>query len=153
MLISQSWIGTRFPPHSATVEESRVRFFSKVTGQTNPIYFDADAARRAGYPSLVAPPTFIWCLAMDRPDPFHILNTIGADLSRVLHGGERLELKKMVFAGDSLTFSAVISDIFERKKGALCFVVEDTAVHCQAGELVCHMRKTGVIREPTRSVL
>ena len=42
----------------ASLSRAQLKFFAKATGQTNPIYFGQAAALKAGYPDIVAPPTW-----------------------------------------------------------------------------------------------
>ena len=53
-LFDRSTKGRTLAPVSVQVERGRIRFFAKSLGETDPIHFDIDAARAAGYPDLVA---------------------------------------------------------------------------------------------------
>ncbi len=46
-------------PMPFEVERGRLRFFAETIGRTDPIYFDLDAARRAGHRDLPVPLTFL----------------------------------------------------------------------------------------------
>lgn len=46
-------------PMTLEVERGRLRFFAHTIGLTDPIYFDVDAARRAGHRDLVVPRPFL----------------------------------------------------------------------------------------------
>lgn len=145
-MIDRKFIGYEPPPHSADVEAGRLRFFAKAIGQTDPIYSDEKAAREAGYRSLPAPPTFLFGLDMDVPDPFALINTLEIDLARVLHGEQTFKYHHDVCAGDTVTFQSIVSDIFDKKNGALEFVVEDTTVTNQDGIHVADMQRIIVVR-------
>ncbi len=134
------------PSHSTTVEASRLRFFAKATGQTDPIYVDESAARAAGYRGLPMPPTMAFCFDMDVPNPFEILDVLGVELGRLLHGEQHFEYLGDVCAGDRLTYRTTISDIYDKKDGALEFIVTDTDVDNQDGECVVKMHRVYVIR-------
>ena len=58
MMLNKSLINKSYPPVEFDIEKQRVKFFSKVTGQTDPVYFDEKAAQKKGYPSLLAPLLF-----------------------------------------------------------------------------------------------
>ncbi len=134
------------PSHSTTVEASRLRFFAKATGQTDPIYVDESAAQDAGYRGLPMPPTMAFCFDMDVPNPFEILDILGVELGRLLHGEQHFEYFGDVCAGDTLTYRTTISDIYDKKDGALEFIVTDTDVDNQDGECVVKMHRVYVIR-------
>ena len=134
------------PPHSVDVEKGRLRFFAKAIGETDPVYTDEEAAHAAGYRSLLAPPTMAFCLEMDKPEPFAVLKELGVDLGRILHGEQAFEYHADICAGDTLTYRTKVSDIFDKKDGALEFIVEDTTVTNQEGARVATMRRTIVVR-------
>jgi acyl dehydratase len=150
MRVDRSIVGRRFPPHPVDVERGRLRFFALATGQADPAYSDLDAARRAGHPDLPVPPTFLFCLEMERPDPWGFVAELGADLRTILHGGQSFEYHATAHAGDRLTFATVISDVYEKKGGALTFVARTTDV-TRAGSPIARMTGTVVLRDPERA--
>ena len=105
-MIDKRFIGHVMPAFSAEVEKGRLRFFAKATGQTDPVYADEAAAHAAGYPSLPVPPTFLFCLEMEAPDPAAIRNLLGMDYRTLLHGEQGFRYHRMAFAGDTLTLRA-----------------------------------------------
>ncbi|MFI1826050.1 MaoC family dehydratase N-terminal domain-containing protein [Streptomyces sp. NPDC020412] len=145
MPLDRSLIGTTSPELVVDVERGRLRFFAKATGQTDPVYRDLDAARAAGHRDLPVPPTFLFCLGMDVPNPFEHLEKLGIDPVTVLHGEQGFEYLAPVYAGDTLTYSTRISDIYEKKGGALEFLVRTTEV-TRDGEPVARLTASAVIR-------
>lgn len=145
-MIDKKFIGYAMPPHEAAVEPGRLRFFAKAIGETDPIYTEEAAAKAAGHPALPVPPTFLFCLDMERPDPFDLLGVLGVDLGKVLHGEQSFEYKKLAYAGDVLRYQTVIKDIYEKNNGALEFVASEIAVTNQHGEEVALLRTTAVVR-------
>lgn len=133
-MIDPTYIGFQLPGHTQIVEKGRLRFFAKAIGETDPVYLDEGAARAAGWPSLPVPPTFLICLDMGRDDPYDYIDTLGIELGKVLHGEQRFDYYGMAFAGDRLTFDSRITDIYQKKAGAMEFVVRDTAVFRETGE-------------------
>ena len=55
----KSRIGSESPPWTYEVTTTSVRAFARGVGYTDPVYFDLEAARAAGYPSLPAPPCYL----------------------------------------------------------------------------------------------
>ncbi len=145
-MIDKSHIGHEFPSHSAVVEVGRLRFFAKATGNDDPIYTDASAARAAGYPALPAPPSFLFCLNNEKPDPLHWIDELGLDLGRMLHGEQLFVYFADVCAGDELTFTTSVANIYDKKNGALEFVVRKTRVTNQDGVHVADLQNTTVQR-------
>ena len=138
--------GFVFPPHRMTVEAGRLRFFAKAIGETDAIYTDEATARAAGHRAMPVPPTFLFCLEMERPDPFGWITELGLDLGRILHGEQSFTYHAPCYAGDTLHFEAKITDSYEKKGGALLFIVKDAVVRNQDGAHIASLRTTLVHR-------
>ncbi|BEP65132.1 MaoC family dehydratase N-terminal domain-containing protein (plasmid) [Variovorax sp. V213] len=147
-MIDRRHIGHQLPPFQVEVDKGRLRFFAKATGQTDPVYIDEAAARDAGHPGLPVPPTFFFCLEMEAPNPAAIRELLGMDYRSLLHGEQGFSYYTMAYAGDTLTFRQRIEDIYDKKNGALEFVVRKTRVSNQQGELVAELRCVTVVRNP-----
>ncbi len=145
-MIDRSWIGKTFPRLTVDVEKGQLRFFAKSVGETNPVYTDEDAAKAAGYRSLPAPPTFTFTLNLAAPDPLEKYVSMGINLNRVLHGGQKFEYVAPICAGDTITLESSISDIYEKKGGALEFIEEETVATNQDGAVVARLYNTLVVR-------
>ena len=145
-MIDRRYIGHTLEPYSVPVEAGRLRFFAKATGQADPVYSDPAAARAAGHRDLPVPPTFLFCLEMDSPNPGAIRELLGMDYRRLLHGEQQFTYHAMAHAGDVLTFEQRIDDIYDKKGGALEFVVRLTRVSNQHGALVAELRAVTVMR-------
>ena len=145
-MLDRQYIGHTMPKFSATVEKGRLRFFAKAIGETDPVYTDEAAARAAGHPGLPVPPTFLFCLEMESPDPAAIRNLLGLDYRRLLHGEQGFTYHRMAYAGDELSFEQRIEDIYDKKGGALDFVLRKTRVTNQRGEHVADLRTVTVQR-------
>jgi acyl dehydratase len=145
-MMDRRHIGHQLPPFQVEVEKGRLRFFAKATGQTDPVYIDESAARDAGHPGLPVPPTFLFCLEMEAPNPAAIRELLGMDYRSLLHGEQGFSYHAMAYAGDTLTFRQRIDDIYDKKNGALEFVVRKTRVSNQRDELVAELRCVTVVR-------
>jgi len=145
-MLDRSKIGYEFPAFTADVEKGRLKFFAKAIGETNPIYTDEAVARDAGYRSLPAPPTFTTVLDMEGPEFLPFLDLLNMDIARILHGSQEFEYIAPIYAGDCITATARIVDMFEKKGGALEFVVMQQSYTNQDGELVAKSTNTLVHR-------
>lgn len=140
-------IGRALGVTSAELEKGRLRFFAQSIGETDPVYTDEAAALAAGYRSLPMPPTFLFCLEREGRDNDHIVEGImGFSLSRILHAEQSFTYHRMAFAGDVLTFDSRIVDVYEKKQGALQFVVSETRVTNQHGKHIADVRAATVQR-------
>jgi hypothetical protein len=138
-VIDRKYIGHAFPPYTVEVEKGRLRFFAKAIGETNPIY-TGEAAR------LPIPPTFLFSLENEVPEPFGWLTPMGVHFDNLLHGEQSFKYYAMVYAGDCVTFAPRIADIYEKKNGALEFIVKETRVTNASGDLVAELRSVLVVR-------
>jgi len=145
-MIDRRHIGHAMAPFTVPVEAGRLRFFAKAIGQTDPVYTDPAAARDAGHPDLPVPPTFLFCLEMEGPHPAAMRELLGLDYRRLLHGEQQFIYHAMAHAGDQLRFEQRIEDIYDKKGGALEFVVRQTRVTNQHGTLVAELRSVTVQR-------
>jgi acyl dehydratase len=145
-MIDRSHIGRKLPPATLEIEKGRLRFFAKAIGETDPIYTDEAAAKAAGYPSLPAPPTFIFAAELDADTVLPVLRELGVDLRRILHGEQQFTYLAPVCAGDTITVVSQITDIYDKKNGALEFLVKDSSVTNQHGKPVAKMRSVIVVR-------
>ena len=145
-MVDTTCIGRTFAPHSADVEAGRLRLFAKAIGETRPEYVDEGAARAAGHPSLPAPPTYAACLYLDETDPFAWMRDLDIDIGRVLHASQAFRYFDPIHAGDRLTFTSRIANVFQKKSGTRTFVVKLTDVTNQHGARVAEIRATLVVR-------
>lgn len=145
-MIDRRFIGHVLTPFTAVAEVGRLRFFAKAIGETDPVYTDLAAARAAGHPSLPLLPTFLFSMEFEAPNPAEVQQLLGMDLRRILHGEQHFSYHRMAHAGEELRFEPRITDIYDKKNGALEFVVRDTAVTDAAGRPVARLRRVIVLR-------
>jgi len=115
-------LGREVGPYSWTIEACRIAALCEAIGESSEIHFDEEAARRAGYAGIVAPPTFAHVIdeetarqARKQGNPT-VLDLIGADLRYIVHGSETYDLFAPMLSGDTVTIRHRI-DGFELKKG------------------------------------
>ena len=147
MKLNRSLIGQTRPGGSLLIDRSRLRLFAKAIGQTNPIFFDVDAARRAGHPDLPVPPTFYLSVELEVPEPLDFLSEMDVDLRSVLHGGQSFQYHGTAHAGDELSSSCVITDMFEKKGGALTFLITESPIINQDGVRIATLGNTIIVRQ------
>ena len=145
-MIDRSLIGHIYPERTIAVERGAIAFFARATGEQDPIHLDARAARAAGFADVVAPATFVFSLnSMAWGDRLWV-EDLKVDLSKLLHAEQHFEPRLPVVAGDTLTFVSKISDLYDKKGGALEFVVQETDVHNAAGAMVAKLKTVLAVR-------
>ncbi|WP_326539199.1 MaoC family dehydratase N-terminal domain-containing protein [Pseudorhodoferax sp.] len=144
-MIDKRHIGKPLGSFQAVAEAGQLRFFARTVGETNPVYLDAAAARDAGHPGIPLPPTFLFSLELQNPSTAW-RDELGIVPNRILHGEESFVYHRMAYAGDTLRFDMRIADIYDKKGGALEFVVRESRVSNQRGEHVADLRSVLVHR-------
>ena len=145
MAITSTCVGTSTAPLTLTVERGRLQLFAKATGQTDPLYVDPAVAQAQGHPDLPVPPTYLFGLELERPDPFGWITSLGIDMNTVLHGTQSFEYDRLAHAGDVLTTRSTITDVYSRKSGALDFIERRTEV-TRDGQPIATLNQTIVVR-------
>jgi len=147
-MVDSSAIGHRLRPITAHVEPGRLRYFLKTLGETNPIYRDPAAAEAAGFSATPVPPTYLFCLEMmDTENPFEMLEALSIDLRKVLHGEQKFVYHRPVVVGDTLTFRSEVTDVVQKKGGAMTLITVVTQVTNQNGDHVADAIRVVVERK------
>ena len=111
-------------------EEHVERFALAVGDEDNPLFSDPQAAREAGFPGVLAPPTFTMTQIFQVPREERE-RRLGANLdyARVLHGEQEFVYKRLPVAGETLKGTMRISKDFEKegkRGGSMRFVTYET---------------------------
>ncbi|HEY7724709.1 MAG TPA: MaoC family dehydratase N-terminal domain-containing protein [Anaeromyxobacteraceae bacterium] len=143
-MLDRSLVGRESEPGVVEVERGMIRRFAEALGDPNPIYVDEAAARAAGYPTLVAPPTFPSALSMN--ERFRQSLDLGTRL--LLHSEQHIEYGRPVVAGDRLTLRSRVADVQERAgaSGPMDVLVLEDEARDPQGALVFRSRATLVLR-------
>lgn len=157
MAIDKKHLGRRYGPFQFSVGVEQIRDFAAATGggipgrvfgtppgDAHPWTWDAEAAARSPYGTVIAPPGFATTFAIQPfsaacGDPELRLNPL-----RLLHGGQELELLGPIRAGDLLTTTGEITRLQDR--ASLDFIDVTTTTVNQRGEVVVRGVWTAVIR-------
>ena len=145
-MIDRSHIGRTWPPFEVLVEQGRLRLFAKAIGETRPVYTDEAAARAAGHRSLLAPPTFAFCVLADDPHGMKYMDELGIPVGRMLHAEQRISYNGDICAGDRLRVTRRIADIYDKRGGALEFIAFEVDVQRSSGDLVARNHVLLVVR-------
>jgi len=122
-MIDKKYIGYSFPPVTLTVEEGRLKFFAKTLGETRGIYTNSAFAKKEGLPGILAPLTFPFILEIDSMELLDVVTFLGETLEKLLHGEENFVYHNPIYGGDRITVHKKISNIVDKKGGALQFVI------------------------------
>jgi hypothetical protein len=145
-LFGKTLIGYQTPKFEVEVEKGRLMLFSKAIGETSPMYVDEAVAVSHGYRSLLVPPTFLFCLEMERTDPYDWFSELEIPLANVLHAGQSFTYHDTACAGDVLQFSGEIVDTYSKKNDELQFIVHRNYVRYLDGRAVAEFDRTIVVQ-------
>lgn len=142
------------------VEKGAIRKYADAVDDQNPLYWDEEYARKSGYGSIMAPPGFFgWPTKWGRGSTFPLFSEAmlklitglrDAGYTKIIDGAIDYEFFSPVLAGDTLSASAMIEDIAERKDGdgKAVFVITETTYTNQNSHLVAKVRQIFVNRQP-----
>lgn len=116
-MIDRSRIGFTTPPTTVAVDAWRVRLFCQAIGETDP------AAWAPGTP---LPPTFLKALEGEHYSSAALMKLLNVPLRGVLHAEQRLEHAAPVHIGDRVEITRTVTQIEDKKDGALTFIVIET---------------------------
>jgi acyl dehydratase len=145
MAINPDFVGRTFPPGEPyEISREKVREFASAIGDPNPVYRIQAAAREAGFPDVIAPPTFAIVISMASSSQALTDPELNLNYAMVVHGEQRFEYSRPLRAGDVVTAQSTISSI--RAVGKLSMMTTTTTITTVEGEHVCTAHSTLVER-------
>jgi acyl dehydratase len=143
-MLDKSLIGRESEPVVHEVEKNQVRRFAEALGDPNPVAVDEVAARAAGYPGLVAPPTFAIALASNE----RFRHSLDLGTRNMIHGEQSFEYTRPIVAGDRITVRSKVADVQERAgaSGPMDVLVIEDEGRDDKNELVFRTRATLILR-------
>ncbi|MFC4530019.1 MaoC family dehydratase N-terminal domain-containing protein [Sphaerisporangium dianthi] len=145
MALNRDFVGRTYPAAgSYEVGRVKIREFAAAVGDPNPIYRDPEAAKAAGHPDVVAPPTFPIVFTLSGAGEALADPELGLDFGMVVHGEQRFEYTRPIYAGDELLCTSTISEIRSVGRNELLTVTSE--VTTVQGEPVCRTYNTLIER-------
>ena len=144
MPLNQALKGKQYNEVEYTVERDKVVQFAEAIGDDSPLYRDEEAARAAGHPGQLAPPTFATVLQIMTSGQAVLDPELGLDYSRVVPGVQEYEWRRPMRVGDRLRAIPRIADIYAKRSNE--FLVTEAEVRDQTGEVVLIARTTLISR-------
>jgi acyl dehydratase len=139
-------IGVESEPTIVLIEKEPIRRFAEAIGDPNPLFHDEEYAKKLGYRSIIAPPGY-------HPQYSYPIKRgriagmrFRPPFSRNLNGGNEYEFFQPIQAGDVISITNRLGDIYERdgRMGKMLFTISETVFRNQKGEIVLIMRGTGI---------
>jgi len=143
--INPAYAGRIFDP-SEPYEVSRVKIaeFATAIGDSSPLCRDRAAAQAAGYPDVVAPPTFAIVITAVNSARLIADPDLGVNYAMVVHGEQSFAYDRPLRAGDVVVAQTTIESI--RQVRSLTTMATVTEISTVDGEHVCTAHSTLVER-------
>ncbi|MCA0379499.1 MAG: MaoC family dehydratase N-terminal domain-containing protein [Actinobacteria bacterium] len=137
--------GKVYPPTAPyLVGREKVREFARAVLSEAPLHHDPEAARAAGYPDVVAPPTFAIVVQDSTLQQLLADEEAAVDFSRVVHGDQRFTYTRPIVAGDELTGVMTVTSV--KQLGGNSMVTSSTEISDASGAHVVTAISTLVVR-------
>ena len=145
MALNTEFVGRVYGP-SEPYEVSRVKIadFANAIGEPSELCRNREAAQKAGYPDVIAPPTFAIVISMVSTAVLQAEPGLGLDYSMVVHGEQNFAYSRPLHAGDVVVATSTVESI--RAVGGMSMMVTSTDISTVDGEHVCTARSMLVER-------
>src|SRR6201997_2438554 len=145
MAINPDYVGRTFEA-SEPYEVSRVKIaeFADAVGEPSALCRDRAAAQAAGYPDVIAPPTFAIVVSAAGSAKVTHDPDLGVNYAMVVHGEQSFQHARPLHAGDVVVSQATIESI--RQVRDMTTLTTVTQIRTVDGEHVCTARSTLVER-------
>jgi acyl dehydratase len=143
--LNTGYVGRVFGP-GEPYEVSRVKIaeFADAIGEPSPLCRDREAAVKAGYPDVIAPPTFAIVISMASAATVQDDPGLGLDYSMVVHGEQGFTHARPLHAGDVVVATSTVESI--RVLGGMSLLTTITDISTVDGEHVCTAKSVIVER-------
>lgn len=135
------------------VERGAVRQYARSAQYTNPVYYEVEVARAAGYPDLPCPPGFFgrFVFVPGKSDdtfssPLVAENFPSGIYTKILNGGMRTRIYRRIFAGETLNATVMWTNLKEREGslGKMLIVDNVTTFRDATGKTVAESAETTI---------
>jgi acyl dehydratase len=135
MPIKTDAVGKEWPGVTYQVGREKIKEYANALGIDNPVHFDVEAARAAGFRDVVAPPMFAVVYSSPALGPVLFDPEVEMNFAAMVHGGQVFEWSEPACSGDEITTSSKCLSI-EEKDGKGFYVFETVSVNQDGAEVV-----------------
>jgi acyl dehydratase len=143
--LNPAFAGRVFGP-GEPYEVSRVKIadFADAIGEQSELCRNREAAIKAGYRDVIAPPTFAIVISMASSGEVNADPELGLDYSMVVHSDQSFSYSRPLHAGDVVVATTTVDSI--KSVGSMSMLVTSTEIVTVDGEHVCTAKSTLVER-------
>ena len=135
MALKTDAVGKEWPSTTYQVGREKIREYANALGIENPVHFDIEAARAAGFRDVVAPPMFAVVYSSPAMAPAMFDPEVAMNFAAMVHGGQQFEWDEPACSGDEITTTAKCASIEERD-GKGFYVFETNSVNQDGAQVV-----------------
>src|ERR1700709_1600869 len=114
MPIKTDAIGKEWPATPYQGGREKIKEYARALGIENPVHFEVEAARAAGFRDLVAPPMFAVVYSGPALAPAIFDPEVGINIATMVHGGQVFEWEEPACSGDEMTTTAKGTEVYEK---------------------------------------
>jgi len=144
-MIDRSKVGFETTPTRVPIDAWRVKLFCQAIGEDDPAYWDPAAAAADGQVACPLPSTFLKAIEGEHFSSASLLQLLQVPLMGVLHAEQQFDYLAPVHVGDTVELKRRIDRIFDKKGGALEFIVVNTDYRVD-GRAVARSTQTILVR-------
>ena len=144
MPVNAEAVGKTYPPYVYEVGKEKIREYALAVGEENPVYYDREQAKAAGFRDVPAPPMFAVVYSAGSVGPAVLDPEVGINFPMMVHGSQAFVWGEQVCAGDEISTETVVKDISER--GGMGFYVFESVSRNQDGQEVVRGTWTNIVR-------
>ncbi len=105
MALKTDAVGKDWPATTYQVGREKIREYANALGIDNPVHFDVEAARAAGFRDVVAPPMFAVVYSSPAVAPAILDPEVELNFAAMVHGGQEFVWDEPACSGDEITTS------------------------------------------------
>ena len=145
MALNPAFAGRVFGPGEPyEVSWVKIADFADAIGEQSELCRSREVAVKAGYPDVIAPPTFAVVISMASSGEVNADPDLGLDYSMVVHSDQSFSYSRPLHAGDVVVATTTVDSI--KSVGSMSILVTSTEIVTVDGEHVCTARSTLVER-------
>jgi acyl dehydratase len=142
MPLDPGLVGHETSSQTGTIATEDIGRFADAIGDNNPLFRDAAAAERTGFPGVPVPPTFVTRFRVSFADA-----GLDPTRSQVLHGGQEYEYARPVCAGETLSVRHRVASIRQSGRGDMAVMTLEQLGDAGDGTRVATGRATVIVRD------
>ena len=144
MPVDDSAKGKSFPAFDYEVGKEKIAEYARAVGEDNPVYFEREKAREAGFRDIPAPPMFAVVYSSGSVAPGIFDPDVGINFAMMVHGGQEFVWGEPVCSGDTISTEISVKDIYER--GGMGFYIFESVSRNQDGQETVKATWTNIVR-------